>query len=108
MLELIDHGVTGFLVDNVDAAVDAIGRIGEIDRAACRAVVSARFTVDRMANRYWSCTDRSLAETFSTLIGRASDARSGTVHRSHRTPPIMARVVRYPLNVLNSALVCRC
>jgi glycosyltransferase involved in cell wall biosynthesis len=52
MSELIDHGVTGFLVDSVDAAVDAIDRIGEIDRAACRAAVSARFTVDRMADRY--------------------------------------------------------
>lgn len=52
MPELIDHGVTGFLVDSVDDAVDAIGRIGEIDRAACREAVSARFTVDRMADRY--------------------------------------------------------
>ena len=52
MPELIDHGVTGFLIDSVDAAVDAIDRIGEIDRAACRAAVSARFTVDRMADRY--------------------------------------------------------
>ncbi len=52
MPELIDHGVTGFLVDSIDAAVDAIGRLGDIDRAACRAAVSARFTVDRMADRY--------------------------------------------------------
>jgi len=52
MPELIDHGVTGFLVDSVDEAVAAIGRIGEIDRAACRAAVAARFTVDRMADRY--------------------------------------------------------
>ena len=52
MPELIDHGVTGFLVDSIDEAVDAIDRIGEIDRAACRAAVSARFTVDRMADRY--------------------------------------------------------
>jgi glycosyltransferase involved in cell wall biosynthesis len=52
MPELIDHGVTGFLVDSVDEAVDAIGRINEIDRAACRAAASARFTVDRMADRY--------------------------------------------------------
>ncbi len=52
MPELIDHGVTGFLVDSLDAAVDAINRVGEIDRAACRAAVSARFTVDRMADRY--------------------------------------------------------
>ncbi|MBR1155348.1 glycosyltransferase family 4 protein [Bradyrhizobium sp. JYMT SZCCT0428] len=52
MPELIDDGVTGFLVDSLDAAVDAIARIDEIDRAACRAAVSARFTVDRMADRY--------------------------------------------------------
>ncbi len=52
MPELIDHGVTGFLVDSVEEAVAAISRIGEIDRAACRAAVAARFTVDRMADRY--------------------------------------------------------
>jgi len=52
MPELIDHGVTGFLVNNIDEAVDAIGRVGEIDRAACRAAVSARFTIERMADRY--------------------------------------------------------
>jgi glycosyltransferase involved in cell wall biosynthesis len=61
MPELIDHGVTGFLVDSIDAAVDAIGRIGEIDRAACRAAVSARFTVDRMADRY--------LELYRSLLG---------------------------------------
>jgi glycosyltransferase involved in cell wall biosynthesis len=54
MRELIDHGVTGFLVDDVDGAVDAIARIGELDRAACRASVAKRFTVDRMADRYLS------------------------------------------------------
>jgi glycosyltransferase involved in cell wall biosynthesis len=52
MPELIDDGVTGFLVDSVDAAVDAINRVDEIDRAACRAAVSARFTVDIMVDRY--------------------------------------------------------
>jgi glycosyltransferase involved in cell wall biosynthesis len=52
MPELIDHGVTGFLVNSVDEAADAIGRIGDLDRAACRAAVAARFTVDRMADRY--------------------------------------------------------
>ena len=36
MPELIDDGVTGFLVDSFDEAVAAIDRIGDIDRAACR------------------------------------------------------------------------
>jgi glycosyltransferase involved in cell wall biosynthesis len=52
MPELIEHGVTGFLVDNIDEAVAAIARLSEIDRAACRAAVAERFTVDRMADRY--------------------------------------------------------
>lgn len=52
MPELIDHGVTGFLVDNAGQAVEAIARIGEIDRAACRAAVMERFTVERMADAY--------------------------------------------------------
>jgi glycosyltransferase involved in cell wall biosynthesis len=52
MPELIEHGVTGFLVDDVAGAIEAIGRIGEIDRAACRRSAEDRFSVERMADRY--------------------------------------------------------
>ena len=45
-------GVIYQIYPRSDAAVDAIGRIGEIDRAACRAAVSERFSVNRMADRY--------------------------------------------------------
>jgi glycosyltransferase involved in cell wall biosynthesis len=52
MPELIIDGVTGFLVDTVDQAVAAVERLGDIDRAACRAHVAAHFSVERMADRY--------------------------------------------------------
>ena len=52
MPELIDDGRTGFLIDNLDQAIAAIERIGEIDRTACRRAVEERFTVDRMADQY--------------------------------------------------------
>jgi glycosyltransferase involved in cell wall biosynthesis len=52
MPELIEHGVNGFLVETVDEAVAALARIDEIDRAACRRTVQARFSLDRMADRY--------------------------------------------------------
>jgi glycosyltransferase involved in cell wall biosynthesis len=52
MPELIDDGVTGFLVDSVDDAIAAVARLGEIDRAACRRAVADRFSVERMADRY--------------------------------------------------------
>ncbi len=58
MPELIEHGVTGFLVDTFDEAVAAIGRVGELDRAACRARVAERFTVERMAERYIALYER--------------------------------------------------
>lgn len=52
MPELIEDGVTGFLVDSVEQAVEAIDRAVEIDRVACRRAVADRFTVDRMADAY--------------------------------------------------------
>ena len=52
MPELIDDGVTGFLVDNLEEAIAAIERVGQIDRTACRRAVEQRFTVDQMADRY--------------------------------------------------------
>jgi glycosyltransferase involved in cell wall biosynthesis len=61
MPELIEHGVTGFLVDTFDEAVEAIGRLGEIDRARCRRAVEERFTVERMADEYLALYERVLA-----------------------------------------------
>lgn len=52
MPEIIDHGVTGFLVDTPEEAVTAIERAGEIDRRTVRQAVADRFTVDRMADEY--------------------------------------------------------
>ena len=60
MRELIEDGVTGFLVDSLDEAIAAIGRVGEIDRAACRARVARHFSVERMAERYLALYERLL------------------------------------------------
>lgn len=52
MPELIEHGVTGFLVNTVEEAVRAIDAVGALDRAVVRERVRARFSVDRMADAY--------------------------------------------------------
>ena len=44
MPELIRDGSTGFIVDNVDQAVQAVGRIDTLDRRACRGEVEKNFT----------------------------------------------------------------
>lgn len=61
MPELIEDGVTGFLVHSFDQAVQAIGRLGEIDRAACRRSVERRFSAQRMADDYLALYRRILA-----------------------------------------------
>lgn len=50
--EVLDDGVTGFVVDDLAQAVQAARRIGTIDRHRCRAEFERRFTVERMAARY--------------------------------------------------------
>ncbi|WP_319405364.1 glycosyltransferase family 4 protein [uncultured Desulfosarcina sp.] len=52
MPELIENGKSGFLVGDVNEAVEAVARIKEIDRAACRRHVERHFTVDRMVDAY--------------------------------------------------------
>ncbi len=52
MPELIEHGVTGFLVDSLEEAAQAIARIDEIDRPTVRRAVAERFSIDRMADAY--------------------------------------------------------
>src|SRR3546814_18296102 len=52
MPELIEDGVTGFLVDTLDQAVAAIGQIDRIDRRACRVAAVTRFSFDSMADAY--------------------------------------------------------
>lgn len=52
MPELIDNGKTGFLVNNVEEAVEAVVNIKDIDRANCSRHVAKHFTVDRMVTEY--------------------------------------------------------
>jgi glycosyltransferase involved in cell wall biosynthesis len=48
--EVVEDGRTGFVVDDLDGMVEAIARIGEIDRRACRTAAEHRFTVARMVD----------------------------------------------------------
>jgi glycosyltransferase involved in cell wall biosynthesis len=50
--EVIDEGVTGFVVDDVRGAVAAAQRVAALDRRAVRARVAERFSRDRMVEDY--------------------------------------------------------
>jgi glycosyltransferase involved in cell wall biosynthesis len=50
--EIIEHGVTGFIVKDETAAVAAVDRLGDLDRGEIRRQFEARFTATRMAEDY--------------------------------------------------------
>lgn len=52
VLEVVEHGTTGLIVPDADAAVDAVNRIGSIDRAICRRRFEQRFTSRQMCSQY--------------------------------------------------------
>ncbi len=61
--EVIEDGVTGFIVENEEEAVLAVNRLGELDRTKVRARFEERFSASRMAREYESCYRRLLAAT---------------------------------------------
>jgi glycosyltransferase involved in cell wall biosynthesis len=60
--EVIDDGVTGFIVDSVDAAVRAVSQLDTIDRRVCRWMFETRFDANRMACEY--------VKVYEQVIGR--------------------------------------
>jgi glycosyltransferase involved in cell wall biosynthesis len=50
--EVVDEGVTGFVVDDLDTAVSCVERVGKLSRARCREMFEKRFPVARMAKEY--------------------------------------------------------
>jgi glycosyltransferase involved in cell wall biosynthesis len=50
--EVITNGVSGFVVDNMDEAVDASRQAATFDRAGCRAEFLKRFSASTMAREY--------------------------------------------------------
>jgi glycosyltransferase involved in cell wall biosynthesis len=65
--EVIEDGTTGFLVDHPREAVHALGRIGEIDRSACRRRVEERFSIATMVAAY--------EQVYATIFAREQGKR---------------------------------
>lgn len=50
--EIIQHEETGFIVSTTEEAVEAVGRLHEIDRRACRRAFERKFTARQMTEDY--------------------------------------------------------
>jgi glycosyltransferase involved in cell wall biosynthesis len=65
--EIIEDGVTGFIVENEEEAVAAVARIGELDRTRIRARFEERFSARRMAEDYVGIYESLSAEVPTKL-----------------------------------------
>jgi glycosyltransferase involved in cell wall biosynthesis len=61
--EVMQDGITGFVVEHVDEAIKAVENIGAVDRAACRSVFEQRFSSVRMTEDYLKHYQALLAVT---------------------------------------------
>lgn len=59
--EIVEPGVTGFLIQNEDEGVAAVSRLGELNRVACRRAAEERFSPFAVTNRYESLYRELLA-----------------------------------------------
>ncbi|WP_022661261.1 glycosyltransferase family 4 protein [Paucidesulfovibrio longus] len=77
--EVLRHGVSAWIVDDVDRAVDAVGCLGMLSRRRCRAEFERRFTSEVMAENYLRIYERILSQ-------RQQRAGGGKWTRSSKLP----------------------
>jgi glycosyltransferase involved in cell wall biosynthesis len=56
--EVLTDGITGYVVEDIEEAVLAVGKIGAVDRRTCRAAFEERFSASRMAADYLAIYQR--------------------------------------------------
>lgn len=62
--EVVEDGVTGFVVDSVAAAANSVARVAQLDRRKSRQRVDLLFSVDAMVNGY--------LDVYRTILGDAA------------------------------------
>ena len=92
--EIIEHGVSGFLVESDADAADAISQLSALDRRRVRDAFERRFTVHRMAEQYLTIYGRLAAGSMHPRLSKLTtfprplgDRRLGVTARRIAQPP---------------------
>jgi len=85
--EVMDHGVSGFVVDGEAEAIEAMGRLGELDRRTVRAQFEKRFTARRMAKEYLQHY-QTLDQARPQLLPRSGVRRMPQIENSGERPGV--------------------
>ena len=60
--EIVDNGVTGFLVNSMEEMAEAIGKAHTLSPATCREAAEQRFSKKRMIRNYFDLYERILSQ----------------------------------------------
>lgn len=66
--ELMEEGETGFVVEDLEEAVDAVRHIDQVSRGQCRKVFEERFTATQMATNYVGVYERLQAHSPVSML----------------------------------------
>ena len=92
--EVIDDGVSGCIVENIEQAVAAVDKVVMMDRSTVRACFERRFTAERMAQDYVKIYEKLVAEHAQKghgfMLGEGRDDNS--LGHAKRTDPFAAAV----------------
>ena len=72
--EVIDHDVTGFIVDDIEESLQALAKIPHFDRERCRMVFEQRFSAACMADDYLEIYERLIETKSRTRAPRLAGA----------------------------------
>jgi glycosyltransferase involved in cell wall biosynthesis len=89
--EIVEHGITGFIVNDIDAGAQAVEAALDLDRARIRERFEQRYTVERMAGDYLAIYRELLEDSSDGRLGRPPRRRK---RASRRRAELSAGAVR--------------
>ena len=89
--EVMEDGVTGFIVRELDDAAEAIRRVCNLSRACCRQVFEKRFTVTRMARDYVKIYKRTIDRRMRSFNRCIESSRREIANAQVRLPEVRAK-----------------
>ena len=66
--EVMEEGRTGFIVDQMEEAVEAVRHVPQLSRQRCREIFEERFTAERMARNYLDVYERLIHQHPSPVL----------------------------------------
>ena len=95
--EIVDHGVTGFIVDGDDEMVAALRDVDQLSRLSCRAAVRRRFSAERMVAEHLELYERVVDEVSVPVAAAADGRHRGSVRL---VPALPTNTPRPPLELV--------